>query len=86
MPKHNIPVYAIVELLMLLSQHDKSIGDYRGHTIRDQRVIVKTSNGSITFSHALVMRQFSDPESITKRELLNLLPFFRPQRLRQRSA
>jgi hypothetical protein len=86
MPRHNLPVYAIVELLMLLSQHDKSIGDYRGHTIRDQRVVVKTSGGSITFPHSLIMRQFSEPETITKRELMNVASFFRPQRLRQRSA
>jgi hypothetical protein len=86
MPKHNLPVYAIVELLMLLAQHDRSIGDYRGHTIRDQRVVVKTSGGSITFPLALIMRQFSDPDSINKRELMNLASFFRPKRVRQRSA
>lgn len=86
MPKHNIPVYTIVELLMLLSQHDKNIGDYRGHTVRDQRILVKTSTGNITFPVTLIMRQFSEPETITKKDLLNILSFFRPQRVRQRSA
>lgn len=83
MPKHNIPVYAIVELLMLLGQHDDSAGDYRGHTIRDNHVLVKTTNGSITFSHALIMKQFSDPENVTRTDLLNTLSSFRPLRLRR---
>jgi hypothetical protein len=86
MPKHNIPVYAIVELLILLAQHDKSIGDYKGHTVRASDVQVKTTRGTIVFSQELIMRQFSEPEKITKKELLGLSSQFTPIRLRQRSA
>ena len=86
MPKHNLPVYAIVELLMLLGQQDKSIGDYKGHTIHESNVLVKTTRGTISFSHALIMKQFSEPENVTTRELQNTLAFFRPKKLRQRSA
>jgi len=83
MPKHNIPVYAIVELLMLLAQHDTSIGDYRGHTIRDNQVLVKTTGGSIIFSEALIMKQFSEPENVTKMDLMNALSLYKPARLRR---
>lgn len=83
MPKHNIPVYAIVELLMLLAQYDKGIGDYRGHTIRSNEVLVKTTVGSITFSIMLIMKQFSEPENVTKMDLMNALSLFRPIRLRR---
>jgi hypothetical protein len=83
MPKHNIPVYAIVELLMLLEQYDKSIGDYRGHTIRNSHVLVKTTGGNITISEALIMKQFSEPENVTKMDLMNALSSFRPLRLRR---
>lgn len=83
MPKHNIPVYAIVELLILIAQHDNSIGDYRGHTVRDNHVLVKTTGGSLTFSHALIMKQFSDPEHVDRTDLLSALSTFRPLRLRR---
>lgn len=83
MPKHNIPVYAIVELLMLLAQQDTSVGDYRGHTIRNNQVLVKTTGGSIIFSEALIMKQFSEPENITKIDLMNALSLYKPTRFRR---
>jgi len=86
MPKHNIPVYAIVELLILLAQLDKSIGDYKGHTVRGNHVLVKTTSGSITFPTSLIMKQFAEPEKIAKKELQNLLPLFTPKGFRQQSA
>ena len=85
MPKHNIPVYAIVELLMVLAQHNKNIGDYKGHTVRDHDVLVKTSGGTMTIPQSLIMKQFSDPEAVTHDELLQALSFFKPLRLRQKT-
>jgi hypothetical protein len=85
MPKHNIPVYAIVELLMVLAQHNEIIGDYKGHTVRDHDVFVKTSGGTVILDRSLVMKQFSDPEAVTSDELLQALSFFKPLRLRQKT-
>lgn len=79
MAKDNIPAYAIVELLMRLSEIDDSIGDYRGHTIRGERVSVKTSGGTISFPQTLVMQQFQDPEQINKDELKQTSLLFKQQ-------
>lgn len=85
MPKHNIPVYAIVELLMVLAQHNKTIGDYKGHTVRDHDVLVKTSGGSLILDRSLIMKQFSDPQAITREELVQVLSFFKPPALRRKT-
>jgi hypothetical protein len=78
MPKHNIPAYAIVELLIRLSFINSAIGDYKGHTIRAEQVLVKTSGGSINFPKTLVMQQFENPEVITADELINIASLFKP--------
>jgi len=70
MTKRNIPAYAIVELLMRLSHYNKRIGDYKGHVIRAENVLVKTSGGRISFPQAFIMRQFAHPELISHDELL----------------
>ncbi len=70
MPKHNIPAYAIVELLMRLSHYNKLIGDYKGHTVRTDDVLVKTTGGKIYFSRALIMEQFAHPEHICSDDLV----------------
>ena len=79
MAKDNIPAYAIVELLMRLSEIDDSIGEYRGHTLRGDKVLVKTSGGGISFPQSLVMQQFQDPEQIGNNELKQALILFKPQ-------
>ena len=78
MAKDNIPAYAIVELLMRLSEIDDSIGEYRGHTVRGEKVFVKTSGGNIGFPQTLVMQQFQDPEQIDNNELEQALLLFKP--------
>jgi hypothetical protein len=81
MSRSNIPVYAIVELLMLLAHHNKNIGDYKGHRIRENSVQVKTSRGNITFPTPLIMKQFHDPAAVTHDDLLKALTLFRPLRI-----
>lgn len=48
--KNDLPTYAIVELLIRLSHINPLIGDYKGHALFDDGVIVKTTHGNITFS------------------------------------
>jgi hypothetical protein len=78
MPKSNLPTYAIVELLMRLARHNSSIGDYKGHAISEDGVMVKTSGGTIKFTNALVIRQFEEPELITEAELARAATSFIP--------
>ena len=78
MSKPNLPTYAIVELLIRLSQHNLSIGDYKNHFAYDTGVIVKTSHGTICFPEELITQQFVDPCLITENELFELALSFNP--------
>ena len=85
MAKHNIPAYAIVELLMRLSHFNRRIGDYKGHAIRADDVLVKTSGGRINFSQTLIMRQFSQPDLISHDELIKAAAQFNAVRIKQKT-
>jgi len=78
MPKHNLPTYAIVELLMRLEQHNKSIGDYKNHSIYDEGVMVKTTCGIIRFPQKLIMQQFENPDSVSDHALIETASSFKP--------
>ena len=78
MPKHDLPTYAIVELLIRLEKFNPSIGDYKNHSVYENGVVVKTSGGNITFTPQLVMQQFELPESITDLELAEIASHFKP--------
>ncbi|EHQ27805.1 hypothetical protein [Mucilaginibacter paludis] len=80
MTKNTLPTYAIVELLIRLSQYDPLIGDYKGHAVNHHDVIVKTTQGSIAFSLELIKRQFEAPESITDETFIGLAKLFKPLR------
>jgi hypothetical protein len=80
MLKQNLPTYAIVELLMRLAHHDKSIGDYKNHSINDEAVMVKTTGGTIRFPIELIMQQFENPELVTDAVLLHTTSSFKPLR------
>jgi hypothetical protein len=77
MPKSSLPTYAIVELLIRLSQYNHLIGNYKNHSIFDTGVMVKTSSGSIKFPLSTIHRQFENPGSITESELANLALLFK---------
>lgn len=78
MTKDTLPTYAIVELLIRLTHFNPLIGDYKGHVIYADGVIVKTTHGSITFTKALIRQQFDDPQGITEVDLINVTSLFRP--------
>jgi len=78
MPKHNLPTYAIVELLMRLAEHNNSIGDYKNHSVYSEGVMVKTSGGTIRFPETLIMLQFEAPELVTAHALLETASSFKP--------
>jgi hypothetical protein len=77
MPKHNLPTYAIVELLIRLSQYNNLIGDYKNHSVFDTGVVVRTSAGSISFPTGIIIKQFENPTAITETELANIALHFR---------
>lgn len=77
MSKNNLPTYAIVELLIRLAKHNELIGDYKGHAVYDDDVIVKTSGGSIVFSQTLIVKQFESPELISEDELTRTANLFK---------
>ncbi|WP_183557294.1 hypothetical protein [Mucilaginibacter sp. SP1R1] len=77
MPKHNLPTYAIVELLIRLSQYNYLIGDYKNHSVFDTGVMVKTSGGSISFPASIIMKQFENPSAITESELAKIALLFK---------
>ncbi|MBW4890551.1 hypothetical protein KXQ82_12515 [Mucilaginibacter sp. HMF5004] len=76
MTKNTLPTYAIVELLIRLSHIDPFIGDYKGHAVYDDGVLVKTTGGTITFSKALIKQQFDAPDQITDAELKVIAQLF----------
>jgi len=78
MAKNNLPTYAIVELIIRLAKYNDSIGDYKGHAVYDEDVIVKTSTGTIIFPQILIMKQFESPEKITEDELFATGARFKP--------
>jgi hypothetical protein len=77
MPKHSLPTYAIVELLIRLSRYNYLIGDYKNHSVFDTGVMVKTSGGSISFPVAIIVQQFENPTAITESELASIALLFR---------
>ena len=80
MPKQSLPTYAIVELLIRLTQYNGEIGDYKNHSMFDTGVIVRTSAGNITFPVGIINKQHQDPTSITDSELASAALLFRPTR------
>ena len=76
MPQNKLPLYAIVELLMRLTGINPQIGNYKNHAERGDEVIVKTTNGTIQLSRALVLSQFHNPEDIGKRDLESMASRF----------
>jgi len=78
MSKSPLPTYAIVELLIRLTQYNASIGDYKGHAPYDNNVIVKTSTGTIVFPEKLILKQFESPEAIAEAELTAAAAGFNP--------
>ncbi|MCC8408861.1 hypothetical protein LJ707_07960 [Mucilaginibacter sp. UR6-1] len=80
MPNATLPAYAIVELLIRLSGINKQIGDYKGHTIRNGFINVKTTGGTVKLTPDLVMQQFNAPEQIGVEQLILTASSFRQQR------
>lgn len=77
MPKDDLPTYAIVEILIRLADSNTHIGSYKDHTIHEEGVIVKTTQGVIDLPRSLVMQQFHQPELITDAELSAIANKFR---------
>ncbi|WP_413669970.1 hypothetical protein ACEN9X_08560 [Mucilaginibacter sp. Mucisp86] len=77
MSQNTLPLYAIVELLMRLAGIDPQIGNYKNHSERGDNVFVKTTNGTIQLSRALILSQFHKPDDIEKRDLESLAARFR---------
>ncbi|WP_158824776.1 hypothetical protein [Mucilaginibacter lacusdianchii] len=77
MPKDDLPTYAIVELLIRLSEFNSHIGNYKDHSTYQDGVVVITSGGHINMPRSMVIQQFNNPENITKGELLSIADTFK---------
>lgn len=77
MSQNKLPLYAIVELLMRLTGINAQIGNYKNHSERGDEVLVRTTNGTIQLSRALVLSQFHKPEDIKARDLESFATKFR---------
>lgn len=76
MSKDDLPTYAIVELLIRLSEINPLIGAYKDHAFHEHGIIVKTANGHINFAFPLVAQQFNEPHLITREELSAVAAYF----------
>jgi len=77
MSKDDLPTYAIVELLIRLSEEYPLIGNYKDHAFHEYGIIVKTTNGHINLPVSLVLQQFNKPGLITKAELNTVANYFK---------
>jgi len=64
MANTSVPLYAIVEILIRLSEFNEEIGNYKNHFITDDNVRVTTTTGHILLPLNLIMKQFHAPEKI----------------------
>lgn len=78
MEKLDLPIYAIVELLIRLSSHNIPVGDYKDHAIKGISVWVKTTTGTLLLSSDLVAKQFLKPEEVNTDELFSAGNTFQP--------
>jgi hypothetical protein len=76
MNNQNLPLYAIVELLIRISSFDDRIGDYKNHSLIGQSINVITNKGLVILPSQLVAKQFSTPQTITIEELLQVAATF----------
>lgn len=77
MSSSSLPLYAVIELLIRVSEYNPSIGDYKDHARHTQGYVIKTTNGTILFSKQIIETQFKHPEDITKPMLQQLASSFK---------
>lgn len=78
MDAEKIPVYAIIELLIRVSNFHADVGNYLSHTMQSEWIVIRTSKGMISFSKVLIVAQLKHPENITDQDLLFALSSFEP--------
>ncbi|TWR25159.1 hypothetical protein FPZ43_16945 [Mucilaginibacter pallidiroseus] len=78
MQNRDLPIYAIVELLLRIATERKDVGDYKNHHFDDNGVTVTTTFGRIIFSTELIARQFLVPEQVSYIEIKEAQATFEP--------
>lgn len=78
MDAEKIPIYAIIELLIRVSDFHADVGNYLSHMMHSEWIVIRTSKGIISFSNALIITQLRQPENITDQDLLFALSSFEP--------
>lgn len=65
-----VPLYAIVELLIRISFYHHGLGSYHDYMLDDEQVIVTTTEGLLILTKEIVFKQVRSPGAISDVELL----------------
>lgn len=76
MSASSLPLYAIIELIIRISEFNAAVGEYKDHAKQTNGYMVKTTRGTIVFSNEIISKQFLSPESIDKVTLVELAKSF----------
>jgi len=68
----NYPVFIFHELVFRFAEVNKKIGRYLSNSIQDNECLIRTSAGKIKISLGLLEKQYLNPQSISKEEVLTL--------------
>ncbi|PWS26306.1 hypothetical protein DHW03_16090 [Pedobacter yonginense] len=66
------PLYLYYEILIRLEEFVPNIGDYLSALEQENDCLIKTTTGQLRISKAVLMKQFNDPNLISKSELAEL--------------
>lgn len=77
MSASSLPLYAVIELIIRVSEFNNMIGEYKDHAKNTEGYIVKTTTGTLLFSNDLIQQQFTQPERIDKGTLISLAATFK---------
>lgn len=72
-----LPLYVIIELLIRIAEYNPEVGQYKDHTRRRDGYLIKTTGGTILFTNDLIQMQFTNPDSISRDQLVQLGNSFR---------
>ncbi|KQS37016.1 hypothetical protein [Pedobacter sp. Leaf194] len=66
------PLYLYYEILIRLEEFVPNIGDYMSATEKENDCLIKTTTGQLLVPKAILMKQFDDPNFISKSEMVQL--------------
>ncbi|WP_443943755.1 hypothetical protein ACJVDH_12585 [Pedobacter sp. AW1-32] len=73
-----IPLYIYFEILSRLSEYIPSIGDYHSVQVAVTYSRIVTTTGQIVVPVEMLSRQFNDPTTISRKDIVDLSSTFQP--------